>query len=181
MLLLRTRSVAGIIVVVFIFLINKDCKYFLQEGRLLQQVSGTQVQSGALFQTQRQGQQWTSPAGLQQQPQRLFSQPQQQQSSLQQQNISVNAYGSNQQAITGLPSPSCTRREASERHASPIWIASFPGSEIKLLWQIIEQLTGITTTDDNDVQGRLTRGMAVSVKTHFPSRHVSVSSAFQRF
>ena len=62
----------------------------------------------------------------------------------------------------------------------PTWTASFPGSGAKLLWTTIEQLTGITTTDDNDGNGRLKKGTCVSVKTHFPTSHVSVSAVAER-
>jgi hypothetical protein len=45
-----------------------------------------------------------------------------------------------------------------------------------LLYKSIEQMTGLATTDDNDGSGRLKKGTCVTVKTHFPTRHVSVSN-----
>lgn len=80
----------------------------------------------------------------------------------------------------GAPAPapdssgSCENpRQVSEQTVVPVWAASFPGSGSKLLVSSIEQLTGITGTDDNDGFGRLQKGMASAVKTHFPSKHVS--------
>lgn len=78
----------------------------------------------------------------------------------------------------GAPAPaplgSCEEmRQVNEQTVVPVWAASFPGSGSKLLVNSIEQLTGITGTDDNDGLGRLQRGMASAVKTHFPSKHVS--------
>mmetsp|Transcript_33260 Transcript_33260/g.47218 ORF Transcript_33260/g.47218 Transcript_33260/m.47218 type:complete len:341 (-) Transcript_33260:130-1152(-) len=67
----------------------------------------------------------------------------------------------------------CTLRDAREVEVAPSWTAAFPGSGIKILWQSIEQLTGITTSDDNDSNGRLKKGTCVTVKTHYPSPHVS--------
>lgn len=72
------------------------------------------------------------------------------------------------------PLGSCEEmRQVNELSVVPVWAASFPGSGSKLLVSSIEQLTGITGTDDNDGFGRLQKGMASAVKTHFPSKHVS--------
>jgi hypothetical protein len=80
-----------------------------------------------------------------------------------------------QQQQQQLGSGKCERRDPKDVKVAPTWTASFPGSGVKLLWQAIEQLTGIATADDNDIHGRLKRGTCVTVKTHYPTRHVSVS------
>ena len=68
---------------------------------------------------------------------------------------------------------SCDIRTPQALQVNPTWTSAFPGSGIKLLWKTIEALTGIVTSDDADSLGRLAAGTAVTVKTHFPSAHVS--------
>mmetsp|Transcript_12402 Transcript_12402/g.19086 ORF Transcript_12402/g.19086 Transcript_12402/m.19086 type:complete len:306 (-) Transcript_12402:50-967(-) len=68
---------------------------------------------------------------------------------------------------------SCALRTIKEIPAVPSWTASFPGSGGKLLWQIVEQITGIATTDDFDTLQRLSKKNCIAVKTHFPFRQLS--------
>jgi len=68
---------------------------------------------------------------------------------------------------------SCELKEPQEVEIVPTWSASFPGSGSKLFWHMIQYMTGIYTGDDNDTTGRMSKGAVVTVKTHFPTQHVS--------
>ena len=52
---------------------------------------------------------------------------------------------------------------------NPSWTASYPGSGAKLTWKLVRAITGAFTGDDHDHNGRVKRGVVVTVKTHFPA------------
>lgn len=76
----------------------------------------------------------------------------------------------------GVAPTECEVLKPREEKVIPTWSASFPGSGIKIFWQVAQGMTGLFTSDDNDSTGTMKRGVAVTVKTHFPSPHVSVSA-----
>ena len=82
---------------------------------------------------------------------------------------------SGDQQSGGEKSGQCEVRNPKEAKVIPSWAASFPGSGIKLFWQVVQGTTGLFTGDDNDSTGQMRKGVVVTVKTHFPSPHVSVS------
>jgi len=67
----------------------------------------------------------------------------------------------------------CQVKSPKEMKVKPTWAASFPGSGIKIFWKTIQGTTGLFTGDDNDSSGQMKRGVVVTVKTHYPSTHVS--------
>lgn len=52
---------------------------------------------------------------------------------------------------------------------SATWLSSYPGSGSKMVWRLIESVTGLSTGDDLDSNGQVANGVAVAVKTHYPS------------
>lgn len=63
----------------------------------------------------------------------------------------------------------CQPLQPKEMQVSPTWISSFPGSGSKMTWQSIEAITGLFTGDDMDSRGKVSKGVAVAIKTHYPS------------
>jgi hypothetical protein len=49
------------------------------------------------------------------------------------------------------------------------WVGSFPGSGAEVTWQLIQAITGLATDEDTSNIGHAAKGMAVAIKTHFPS------------
>ena len=95
-----------------------------------------------------------------------------------------NTHVEKQDSSAGLPigvsgvATECEVLKPREVKVTPTWTASFPGSGIKILWKAVQGITGIFTGDDNDASGQMKKGVVITVKTHFPSIHVSVR--FQR-
>lgn len=52
---------------------------------------------------------------------------------------------------------------------NPVIAASYPGSGAKLTWKLLRGITGMWTGDDHDHNGWVGKGMAVSIKTHYPA------------
>ena len=71
---------------------------------------------------------------------------------------------------TKLEAASCHPQVLQEKSVTPAFLASYPGSGAKLTWQLIEAITGLFTSDDIDSSGRIGKGVAVAVKTHYPSQ-----------
>ena len=69
-----------------------------------------------------------------------------------------------------LEAASCQPQVLQEKPVTPTFLASYPGSGAKLTWQLIEAITGLFTSDDIDSSGRIGKGVAVAVKTHYPSQ-----------
>ena len=63
----------------------------------------------------------------------------------------------------------CKPLHPQEIPVSATWLSSYPGSGSKLAWRLIESVTGLSTGDDLDSNGQVANGVAVAVKTHFPS------------
>jgi hypothetical protein len=66
-------------------------------------------------------------------------------------------------------SSSCEISKPADLHVPSTFVASYPGSGAKLTWKLIRGITGLYTGDDFDHNGRVARGTAVAIKTHFPS------------
>lgn len=64
---------------------------------------------------------------------------------------------------------SCEVPKPADLHVPPTFVSSYPGSGAKLTWKLIRAITGMYTGDDFDHNGRVARGTAVAVKTHYPS------------
>ena len=63
----------------------------------------------------------------------------------------------------------CNPLQPQEKQVSATWLSSFPGSGSKMTWQLIQAITGLSTGDDLDSNGQVANGVAVAVKTHYPS------------
>jgi hypothetical protein len=63
----------------------------------------------------------------------------------------------------------CKPLEPQEIPVSPTWLSSYPGSGSKMVWRLIESITGLSTGDDIDSNGQLSKAVAVTVKTHYPA------------
>jgi hypothetical protein len=63
----------------------------------------------------------------------------------------------------------CKPLEPQKRQVTPTWLTSFPGSGSRMAWKLIEAITGLYTGDDLDIAGHIESGVAVAVKTHYPS------------
>ena len=63
----------------------------------------------------------------------------------------------------------CKPLQPQEIPVSPTWLSSYPGSGSKMTWRLIESVTGLSTGDDLDSNGQVANGVAVAVKTHYPS------------
>lgn len=64
----------------------------------------------------------------------------------------------------------CKLNRPDEKNVTPTWLASYPQSGSEEIWQIIEALTGMVVDEEYSNHGRADRGVAVAVKTHFPSQ-----------
>jgi hypothetical protein len=60
--------------------------------------------------------------------------------------------------------------QPTERIATPVPIASYPGSGAKMTWMLVETLTGLVTADEHRLNGN-PWDRAISVKSHWPHPH----------
>jgi len=69
----------------------------------------------------------------------------------------------------GPPRNMCGLRLPEDRKVLPTWLSSFPESGAKISWRLIEAVTLIFTGDILDSNNKVENGVAVAIKTHYPS------------
>lgn len=78
-------------------------------------------------------------------------------------------------------SAECRPLQPQKRQVTATWLSSFPGSGSRMVWKLIEAITGLYTGDDLDSAGHVSSGVAVAIKTHFPSHTKSAVFNQQMF
>jgi len=69
----------------------------------------------------------------------------------------------------GPPRNMCGLKVPEDRPVVPTWLSSFPESGSKISWRLIEAVTLVFTGDILDSNKKVEQGVAVAIKTHYPS------------